>query len=320
MPVEVVEWSIREPDVAQAVLTDLYRPERPLAFSGVRGSFSCELRSATAGHLTADRLRFTAGMRCAVASLSDLVVASPVSGGCRYVAGREEVVTRPGVVLRCPTAVPFMNEWDDVDVGIVRLPLAVVERVAEERLGVRGTDVRFDGMAPVSEPMRRTWLGLMRFVHQQLGDPGSGLAEPLVAAQLAELMAATALAAFPNTTMTSGHLPGAGAVAPAVVRRAVAFIDAHASLPVTVSDIASAAGIGPRALQLAFARHLGLTPMAHVRRVRLEGAHRELQAADPTAGDTVAAIALRWGFARPDRFAAAYRAAYGVTPAHTLRT
>ena len=60
--------------------------------------------------------------------------------------------------------------------------------------------------------------------------------------------------------------------------------------------------------------------MAYVRRVRLECAHRELQAADPTSGDTVAAIAARWGFAKPDRFAAAYRAAYGVAPIHTLRT
>ncbi|RBY77974.1 AraC family transcriptional regulator [Blastococcus sp. TF02-09] len=320
MPVEVVELSLQEPDAAQAVLTDLYRSERPLAFSGVRGAFACELRSATAGGLAADRLRFTAGMRCTVAPLSDLVVASPVSGGCRYVAGRDEVTTRPGVVFRCPTGEPFMNEWDDVDVGIVRLPLEVVERVAEERLGASPVDVRFDGMSPVSEPMRRTWLGLMRFVHQQMADPGSGLGEPLVAAQLAELVAAAALAAFPNTTMTSGDLPGAGAVAPAVVRRAVAFVDAHASLPITVTDIARAAGVGPRALQLAFARHLGLSPMAYVRRVRLECAHRELQAADPTSGDTVAAIAARWGFAKPDRFAAAYRAAYGVPPSHTLRT
>ncbi|MGY1714350.1 AraC family transcriptional regulator [Geodermatophilus sp. SYSU D01106] len=320
MPVEVVELSIREPDVAQSVLAGLYELERPLGFSGVDRSFACDIRLATAGDLGADRLRFSAALHCAVPPLDTFLVASPVSGACRYVTGREQVDTRPGVVFRCPTGVPFANEWHDVDMSTVRLPLAVIERVAEERLGMPGTDVRFDGLSAVSEPMRRTWLGLMRFVHQQVTDPTSGVIHPLVAAQLAELVAATALAAFPNTTMTSDHLPGAGAVAPAVVRRAVAFIDAQASLPITVTDIARAAGVGPRALQLAFARHLGLTPMGYVRQVRLEGAHRELQAADPTAGDTVAAIAGRWGFAKPDRFAAHYRTAYGVTPAHTLRT
>jgi AraC-like DNA-binding protein len=206
------------------------------------------------------------------------------------------------------------------DVTTLRLPLPVIERVAHERLGADAADLRFDGMSPVSEPMRRQWLALMRFVHQQLADPAAGVTHPLVEAQLVELVAATALAAFPNTTMSSGYLPGPGVVAPAVVRRAAAFVESHASLPITVSDIARTAGVGPRALQLAFARHLGCSPMAHVRRVRLECAHRELQAADPTTGDTVAAIARRWGFAKTDRFAAAYRAAYGAPPSHTLRT
>ncbi|MGY1732143.1 hypothetical protein ACI798_11555 [Geodermatophilus sp. SYSU D01045] len=87
-----------------------------------------------------------------------------------------------------PTGVPFANEWHDVDMSVVRLPVAVVERVAEERLGVPEADVRFDGSSPVSEPMRRTWPGLMRFVHQRMADAASGMSHPLVAAQLAELM------------------------------------------------------------------------------------------------------------------------------------
>lgn len=320
LPVDTLESSTREPDVAQAVLSDLYKLERPLGFSDVDRSFTCEIRFATAGDLGADRLRFSAGMRCTVPLLDIFMVASPAGGASRYVVGREQVNMRPGVVFRCPTGVPFFNDWHGVDMSIVRLPVAVVERVAEERLGVPGADVRFDGMNPVSEPMRRTWLDVMRFVHRQVADPASGMPHPLVAAQMTELVAATALATFPNATMTSSYLPGEGAVAPAVVRRAVAFVDGCASLPITVTDIARAAGVGPRALQLAFARHLGTTPMAYVRRVRLECAHRELQAGDPAAGDTVAAIAARWGFARTDRFAAAYRAVYGVPPSQTLRT
>ncbi|MGY1732142.1 hypothetical protein ACI798_11550 [Geodermatophilus sp. SYSU D01045] len=57
--------------------------------------------------------------------------------------------------------------------------------------------------------------------------------------------------------MTPDHLPGGGAVAPVVVRRAVAFIDGHASLPISVTDVAHAAGVGPRALQLAFSATAG---------------------------------------------------------------
>ena len=86
-----------------------------------------------------------------------------------------------------------------------------------------------------------------------------------------------------------------------------------------ISESGGAAGTSARALQYGFRRHLGTTPLRYLGRVRLERARRELQRADPTRGDTVAAIATRWGFANPGRFATAYRAAYGVLPGQTLR-
>jgi AraC-like DNA-binding protein len=58
--------------------------------------------------------------------------------------------------------------------------------------------------------------------------------------------------------------------------------------------------------------------MAYVRQVRLARAHAELRAADPDQ-TTVAEVARRWGFPRAGRFAARYRARYGVPPSRTLR-
>jgi len=107
--------------------------------------------------------------------------------------------------------------------------------------------------------------------------------------------------------------------APAVVRRALRFIDEHAAEPVGIEDIAAAAGIGSRGLQLAFRRHVGATPTDQLRRVRLERARRDLEAGDTVRGDTVAGIATRWGFAHHGRFAIDYRRAFGCSPSHTLR-
>lgn len=103
------------------------------------------------------------------------------------------------------------------------------------------------------------------------------------------------------------------------MRRATEFIDTHAGEPIGLSEIAAAAGLGPRGLQHAFARHRDTTPLGYLRQVRLERAHRELQGADPTRGDTVAAIAARWGFPHPSRFSADYRRRYGRYPSTTLR-
>ncbi len=48
-----------------------------------------------------------------------------------------------------------------------------------------------------------------------------------------------------------------------------------------LSDIAAAVGVTPRSVQYTFRRHLGTTPLEYLRRVRLDRAHRDLQAADP---------------------------------------
>ena len=58
--------------------------------------------------------------------------------------------------------------------------------------------------------------------------------------------------------------------------------------------------------------------MAYLRRVRLDAAHSELLTADP-GQVTVTSVAYQWGFASTSRFAAQYRAVYGVLPSHTLR-
>ena len=72
-------------------------------------------------------------------------------------------------------------------------------------------------------------------------------------------------------------------------------------------------------MQIAFRRQLDTTPMAYLRRVRLDRAHEQLRAADPGQGTTVTTVATRWGFASPSRFTADYRAAYGELPSHALR-
>jgi transcriptional regulator GlxA family with amidase domain len=105
---------------------------------------------------------------------------------------------------------------------------------------------------------------------------------------------------------------------PDTLRRATSFIETNPDVELTLADVARAARVTPRALQLAFRRHLDTTPMAYLRRVRLDNARDDLRAA--TAGDerTVTAVAARWGFT-PSRFTEQYRAAYGELPSHTLR-
>lgn len=102
-------------------------------------------------------------------------------------------------------------------------------------------------------------------------------------------------------------------------RRAHSYIDEHAAQAITPEDVASAASLSVAQLDDAVRSFsTGATTAAEeLRRARFAGAHRDLLAADPTRGATVAAVALRWGFT-PANFARGYRRAFGVTPMHTL--
>jgi AraC-like DNA-binding protein/anti-anti-sigma regulatory factor len=100
--------------------------------------------------------------------------------------------------------------------------------------------------------------------------------------------------------------------------RAVGFIEDRASDDISVADIAAAAFVTVRAVQLAFRAHLGTTPLTYLRQVRLERAHLQLLNAGPDR-TTITAVAADWRFSNASRFTAYYRAAYGVPPALTLR-
>ncbi|MCJ1705561.1 helix-turn-helix domain-containing protein [Rathayibacter sp. VKM Ac-2926] len=72
-------------------------------------------------------------------------------------------------------------------------------------------------------------------------------------------------------------------------------------------------------LQEAFRRTLDTTPMAYLRRQRLERVREELLVAAPGAV-SVTEVATRWGFIHLSRFAAGYRAAFSENPSDTLRS
>jgi AraC-like DNA-binding protein len=80
----------------------------------------------------------------------------------------------------------------------------------------------------------------------------------------------------------------------------------------------AAAGVSLWSLQKAFERAHRTTPVAHVQHVCLQAARRDLEQVAP--GDTVFAIARRWGFTSPDgAFRHGYWATYGERPSETLK-
>ncbi|MGW0191443.1 helix-turn-helix transcriptional regulator [Streptomyces sp. NPDC003362] len=226
----------------------------------------------------------------------------------------------PGdMVLFAPPDLPYAGRICSARYNITMLDPGLLDQVAATGPKPLREPVRLTGHRPHSPAAARHLKQTITYLRDHvLGNPDAA-GQPLIASAGGQLLAASVLAAFPNTAHTDPTAQDRTDAHPATLRRAVAYIEDHADQPLTVADIAAAAHVTIRALQYAFRRHLDTTPLAYLRRVRLAQVHRELRAAHPLGGTTVGDIAARWGFAHPGRFAALYREAYGTSPSDTLR-
>jgi AraC-like DNA-binding protein len=110
---------------------------------------------------------------------------------------------------------------------------------------------------------------------------------------------------------------GATDVTPRHVHRAIEYMRANLHRSLTMVDIADAVGISDRYLQLGFRRFRNTTPAMYLRQIRLEAVHAELSR--PENRLPIHEVALKWGFTHMGRFAAQYRATFGVSPSETVK-
>jgi AraC-like DNA-binding protein len=100
---------------------------------------------------------------------------------------------------------------------------------------------------------------------------------------------------------------------PFFLKRADRFILAHIDKAIRIDRLAEHCCVSWRTLQAAFKSFRGLTPVAHIRNLRLDHAHRALSG----EGQGVADIARRFGFGSVTTFAREYRKRFGMAPSRT---
>ena len=321
VPVLRIEMSTRKMEEIADLINRLYVEHQARFRCAGPDGVDAGAQSVTAGLLEAAIVRYQGfDYHARVSPPDDFLGLLTLTGTGTLTTARERADFSPGDVLLDPVDLPYTADMHDCAFALLRVPRLVVGDLAEEYTGLPAADLRFESIAPVSASARALWSQTVGFLCRQLIDSGITEISRLLAQSMTRLAAAALLEAFPNTTMTVSYIGGPGQVTPAAVRRAAAFIDAYAEQPITATEVAAAAGVSARALQYAFRRHYDTTPTGYMRQVRLEQAHRQLQAADPATGATVAEVARRWGWANPANFAAAYRKQYGTSPSHTLRT
>ncbi len=211
---------------------------------------------------------------------------------------------------------PWTATMGDVDLQIVSIDTAALETLARGIYGDDRLTVAVEHLLPIS-PERAAEVSDMLSLTMTMLAPGL-LRADVMRASVFRLLGVSILEAFPLLDDRARRSLDSAALL-AGFRRAHAFIADHASLPITVADIATGAGLTSAQLDHAFRAHsrTGESSVAALRSARLSEAHRDLVDGDPTRGDTAAAIAVRWGF-DPASFARLHRRAYGSTPRWVL--
>lgn len=147
----------------------------------------------------------------------------------------------------------------------------------------------------LAEPARH----LVRYLADLGGAPDAATAHHALALLLLEAKPAEPEASTRPPTPASAR-----------VATATAFLDAHLDQPVTVAEVARAAGLSPSHLQAEFRRQIGCGVAEYLRRARLDRAAALL--VDGTR--PIVDIALACGYADQTALTRALRKERGVTP------
>jgi AraC-like DNA-binding protein len=311
------EFRSHDPDEAHAWLRKTYA-DHQLKISGSSQDFmfSCDITRLDG--MSLGRIRHSMAVDIDVFDgLPNLAIVEHRGGGDVHVSVEPETVNlRAGECFLVPPDRPYQVAWNSVAAEVTTLSFEDLQRDA---LGlVERETVNLDFTRPITPAAGRHWSQTIKYVQSFVGNSPLLAAAPLARRELGWLVSSAILACFPNSTLEAESVPRSGGT-PQPLRRALAFINEHAGDPITLTEIAIAANLSPRGLQAAFRRHLDTTPLAQLRSVRMERAHRDLQNAEP-GNTSVAALAARWGFTHLGRFAVDYRRRYGSSPSQTLRT
>lgn len=177
--------------------------------------------------------------------------------------------------------------------------------------------VEFETQFHLESDGGQSWLRLVEYAAAELGNPLSLVRRIPAARQQLEQMVMTGFLLAHTHNHSDALLRPQSPAAPYYVRRAEAYIEAHFRDPLSLADIAAHAGVSARSLQNGFQSFRHMTPMAYLRRVRVEHAHHTLLASDPALA-TVTDIAIGCGFSHMGEFASLYRRSYGEAPRQTL--
>jgi AraC-like DNA-binding protein len=242
----------------------------------------------------------------------------PLGGAATFRQDRRTAQLVPGrsTVMCSPAAFTDFCFESGYRGQMVTIPASLVESALDALTGEARTErLCFDPSIDLEDGTSAAVLRLVDFIVSEADREPSVLASPLVETHLVDALVSAVLTGLSHN-YSHYFRARVSVTEPVYVRRVEEYIAANAHRPLTLANLAAAAGVGVRTISAAFRKHRGQAPMTFLRERRFELARKRLLAS-PSA--SVTQVALSCGFEHLGRFSVGYRERFGESPAETLR-
>ncbi|MCC5968825.1 MAG: AraC family transcriptional regulator [Pararhodobacter sp.] len=239
-------------------------------------------------------------------------------GPCSTMIGRNEVAVSPGLTaISSPTLHLRMRWTPECGQFVTKIErAALVQQLSHLLHDEVREPIEFlldpDALSDVSAEYHR----ILQFASKEIEQGDSFFRSRIGKKQLEETVMNLLLMRFPHN-YSDRLLAPAQTIAPRSVRLAEEYMRNHADSDISVADLTAMTGTSARSLYDSFRRFRQTTPMEFLRKCRLESARKDLL--DSNNSETIADIAIKWGFNNLGRFSGLYRQRYGELPSETRR-
>jgi AraC-like DNA-binding protein len=313
-------------DVACEKLGQILTPHR-LELVDCPGSLNVRVYSFRARNMSVNLVNYGAEVRIVQPALENYyAVVVPLSGQIGVCTGGDHIDLVPGTATVLSPMDSVKMRWtSDCRALVVRVEKTALEAKLSDLIGGPLSDpLWFAPRMDVAYGRGLSWHCMLMHLVEEIDRPNALVATPHGIEPFEHLLMMLLLKAQENNY--SGALKqdanrmerGSRSVCPQYIREVRRLLDDHPEWDHTTESLANYVGYTVRAVQKGFREHVGSSPIAYLRRVRLLRVRDELLAASPDS-TTVDAVAQRWGFSHHGRFAGLYRNEFGETPRTTLR-
>ena len=276
---------------------------------------------ARLGSLSLSYMRYGARVSIDPGELSSFyLIQMPLRGSAEIRTGGRLVMSSPLMASIADPTSELRMEWSqDCTKLMLKIDRETVSRYLSatlvERLPPRG--LIFDPEFDLTTSQGRHWMAIMRLLESYLSHFPTEEHRGIAAKSYEEMVLSFLLLHHPHNL--SQYMGGAtiSEVVPRHVKKAEEFMKAFAGEPITIVDVARAAGVSLRCLQEGFRRFRNVTPHEALQQIRLDGIRMDLLNDDTKK--SITEMAMTWGFTHIGRFSQCYSKRFGELPSETRK-